>query len=218
MRPPGASMTNDAHSDMLRSDTLRADQCRVATSVTATPARRSHPIVPVVGFSGDCRIAIAHDGVIAERRDDARAMRGGEPRQCLDIQMIVVCVRYQDDIDRRQVGEGDARIVHAFRPGETERRRALRPYRVEQHIETGGLNEPACVADIGHAPAGAFDARRRAIGKRRRRPSRPLRPRAAPIAIGHPAQQIPPAARRRAVAVEKALAVEVVGNRAGVIS
>jgi hypothetical protein len=34
----------------------------------------------------------------------------------------------------------------------------LRPHRVEQHIETCSLNEPAGMADIGNAPSRAIDA------------------------------------------------------------
>ena len=51
------------------------------------------PIVPIVAFGGDGRIVIAHNGVVAERRDDARAMRGRKPRQRHDVQMIVMPVR-----------------------------------------------------------------------------------------------------------------------------
>jgi len=60
-----------------------------------------HLILPVVGFGPDCRIVISHDGVIAERRNDACAMRGCQPRQSSEIEMIVVAVRYQHDIDWR---------------------------------------------------------------------------------------------------------------------
>src|SRR5271163_4053997 len=81
------------------------------------------PIVPVIDFGGDRRIVTAYDGVVAERRDDARAMRFGEPRQRRDIEMVVVRVRDENDVDRRQVSKGDARIVDTFRPGEFEWRR-----------------------------------------------------------------------------------------------
>ena len=33
--------------------------------------------------------------------------------------MIVVAVRHQHDVDRRQISKGDARIVNAFRSDET---------------------------------------------------------------------------------------------------
>ena len=67
--------------------------------------------------------------------------------------MVVVAVRDQHDVDRRQVGEGDARIVDALRAEEAEGRGAPRPDRVEQHIEPRRLNEQAGMADIGYAPA-----------------------------------------------------------------
>ena len=191
--PPGASITNDAHSDMLRSDRLRADQCRVGTSVTATPAPSSTRSSQSKPSAAIAAIVIAHDGVVAERRDDARAMRGGEPRQRRDIEMIVVAVRHQHDVDRRQVGKRDAGIVDPLRPDEAERRRALRPDRIEQDIEARGLDQKAGVADIGDAPSRAFDARRRTVGIRRRRPGRPFRPGAAQPALQEPAQQIAPA-------------------------
>ena len=125
-----------------------------------------NPLMPIVGFGRDCGIMILHDCVIAERRDDARAMRGRQPRQRGDIEMIVVSVRHQHDIDRRQVRKADARVVHAFGPDETERRGALRPNRVEQHVKAGSLNEPARMADVRNSPDRAFDPCGRAIGIR----------------------------------------------------
>ena len=70
-------MMNDAQSDILRSDRLRADQCRVATEVTADPRTDIDPLPPIVAFGGDGGIVIAHDRVVAERRNDARAVGGG---------------------------------------------------------------------------------------------------------------------------------------------
>ena len=177
-----------------------------------------HPLAPVVGFGGNRRIMTAHDGVIAERRDHARPMCGGKPRQRGKIEMIVMAVRHQHDVDRRQVDKGDARIVHSFGTDETERRSALRPNRIEQDIQASRLNEEAGMTDIGNAPGLAFDPRRRTIGTGRWRPGRPLRLGPAPMPIDKPAQQIRPAFRRRGMRVEKALAVEVIGDRAIVIA
>jgi hypothetical protein len=81
----------------------------------------------------------AHDRVITKRRDDARPMRGGEPRQGRQIEMVVVAVRDQDGIDRWQCFECDARIVDTPRAGKAHRRDALGPDRVEQEIEPSGL-------------------------------------------------------------------------------
>jgi hypothetical protein len=77
---------------------------------------------------------IAHDDVITERRDDARAVRRCYPRQSADIEMIVVAVRHQDDIDRRQIGKRDAGVVNALWPDKAGRRRALRPHWIEQNV------------------------------------------------------------------------------------
>src|SRR5580692_3881843 len=123
--------------------------------------------------------------------------------------MIVMGVRYQHDVDRRQVGKGDARIVDSLWADVAERRGAFRPYGVDEDVETGGLDQPTGVADIGDAACRAFDARRRAIGKRRWRPIRPLCPGAAQPALQEPAQEITPAARRCRLAVEEALTVEM---------
>src|ERR1700722_6280559 len=132
--------------------------------------------------------------------------------------MIVMRVRHQNAIDRRQNAKGDAWIVDALRSGEAERRRALRPYRIEQEIEPAGLNEPTGMADIGNAASRAFDPRRRPVGIRRRRPGRPLRLGSAPVTIDHPTPQVPAASRRRTIGIEKTLAVEMIGNRALVIA
>src|ERR1700733_2245372 len=134
-----------------------------------------HSIIPVVALGHDCRIVISHDGVVAEGRDDARVMPSREPRQCSDIEMIVVAVRYQNDINRRQVRKCDTWIIDALWPDEAEWGNPLRPYRVEQDVESRGLDEPARVADIANAPHRAFDARRRTVGKGRRCPRRPPR-------------------------------------------
>ena len=53
-----------------------------------------HPIVPIVPLGRNCGIVISHDRIIAEWRDDARAMYGRELREGCEIEMIVVAVRY----------------------------------------------------------------------------------------------------------------------------
>ena len=79
------------------------------------------PVFPIVGFSGDGGVAIAHDRVVAERGDDAGAVIGRKPRQRGNVEMIVMAVRYQNDIDRRQIGKCDARIVYALWPDKAKR-------------------------------------------------------------------------------------------------
>jgi hypothetical protein len=62
-------------------------------------------------------------------------MRGREPRQGREIEVIVVRVRHQHGVDWRQIRKGDSRIVHPRRPDHPERRCAPRPDRVEQQVE-----------------------------------------------------------------------------------
>src|ERR1700691_6113981 len=99
--------------------------------------------------------------------------------------MIVMAMRHQHDVDRRQVRECDARVVDALWPDKAERGCTLRPYRIEQNVESRGLDQPAGMADIADAPNRAFDMRRRPVSIERRRPCRPLRSAAAPVAIDH---------------------------------
>jgi len=46
----------------------------------------------IVRFGRDCGVMIFHNGVVAERRDDARVVDSREPRQSREVQMIVVPV------------------------------------------------------------------------------------------------------------------------------
>jgi hypothetical protein len=63
-------------------------------------------IVPIMSFGRDRLSTRAQSHRC--RAHNARAMSGRKPRQRRDIEMIVVRVRNQDDIDRRQVRKGDA--------------------------------------------------------------------------------------------------------------
>jgi hypothetical protein len=98
------------------------------------------------------------------------------------------------------------------------RHRRIRPDRIEQDVEAGSLQKKARVPDIGDTATGAVDPGRRAVGIGSRRPSRPLRLGAAPVAIDEPAVQLPAAPWWDAVRIEKALAAEVIGDRTGVIA
>ena len=80
------------------------------------------------------------------------------------------------------------------------------------------MQKKARVPDVGDTATGAVDPGRRAVGIWRRRPSRPLRLGAAPVAIEEPAVQLPAAPWWDAVGIEKALAAEVIGDRTGVIA
>ncbi len=76
------------------------------------------------------------DGVVAERHDHARPVALVQPRQRLDVEMVVVIVRDQDGVDARQVVEGHTRFIDAARADEAERAGAQRIDRVDQQVET----------------------------------------------------------------------------------
>ena len=110
--------------------------------------------------------------------------------------MVVVIVADQHEVDRRQLGKGDARRVDALRPGEGEGRDALRPDRVGQDVEPGRLDQQRGMADHGEPQPGPVDPRcRLCLRKRARIGRRPFRALAAQL----PFQKIGKAAGRLAV-------------------
>jgi hypothetical protein len=144
------------------------------------------PLVPVESLRRDGGIVGAHHGVVAERGDHSRPVGGGQARQRRHIEVIVMAVRHQHRIDRRQGVERDAGVVDPLRPGEADRRGALRPYRIEQQVEPCGLDEEARMADKADPDRGAADPGGRVVRKRARRPFRPF----LAASGGHPAQHV----------------------------
>ena len=58
---------------------------------------------PIKSLSSYARIMPLHDGVIGERGEEPRLRIAGQFCQCRQIQMVVMVVRYQNSIDRRQI-------------------------------------------------------------------------------------------------------------------
>jgi hypothetical protein len=96
----------------------------------------------------------------AERNEEARAA-SRERLHRRHVEVIVVVVRHEHGVDRRQVGEGDRRRMEALRPCR-ERRRVLGEDRVEQHAHAVDLDIDAGVAD----PERAQPVGRRRFGER----------------------------------------------------
>lgn len=67
----------------------------------------------------------ANDRVIAEWRHDTRPMLRTQPPERSYIEMIIMIVRYQHEINWRQIIEGDARLDDAPGSGKSEGARAL---------------------------------------------------------------------------------------------
>ncbi len=177
-------------------------------------SRELDPVVPVEGLHGNRRIMGAHHRVIAERRDDARPVHGGEPRERGEIEMVVVAVRHQHGVDCGQRLECDPGIVDPLRSGKAHRRGALRPYRIAQEVDARGLYEKRRMADESDPDRVSFDPGRRVVREGARHPFRPLLAAARPL----PAQDVDDAPRRRAMGIAKTGAVEVVGHRSFVVA
>ena len=148
-----------------------------------------------------CRLAIP-PAVLADRRraeppqlaahTDRRHPPGfrvapNDASQRAAIEVVVVIVGEDDEVQRRQVVERDTRADPAPRSRETERRGALAPHRIGQHVERSQLQQRAGVSDPRHrqgAVAGARGVKRRRRDReaRGRRVGRPPRPRA----LAHP--------------------------------
>src|SRR5256885_44545 len=121
--------------------------------------------------------------------------------------MVVMTVRYQRDVDRRQRLERNARVVATLRPGPAHRRGPRRPHRIDQDVQSGGLDQPTGVADERQSYLVAADARRWRIGMLSRHPHGPGLP--LPGRTELPAQHFTERFRRRAVGIEEAHAVEM---------
>ena len=178
MRPAGASITNDAHSALLRSDRLRADQCRADQRHRRRPRR----VLYDRANRKPGRDAGSWARMIArsERRDDARAVRGREPRQRRDVEMVVcACETRAMSIGGRSANAMPGSFTRFGPTCRTARRAPTRPDR--ENVEARGLQQKARVPDIGDPAGGALDPRAAAGPVRRRRPGRPLCAGAAPM-------------------------------------
>ena len=96
---------------------------------------------------------------MSKRRHNLRLVALPESSKRLHIQVIVVSMRNQDDVDRREIVEGDARRIDTPRAHTGKRADALRPDRVGQDVQAGSLQQEACMADETHAQAASDDAR-----------------------------------------------------------
>src|SRR5881396_2912208 len=123
--------------------------------------------------------------------------------------MVVMTVRYQHDVDRRQRLERNARVVATLRPGPAHRRRPRRPHRIDQDVQSGRLDQPAGVADKRQSYLVATDPRWRRVGMLARHPHWPGL--SLPARAELPTQHFTERFWRRTVGIEEAHAVEMVG-------
>src|SRR5215213_1737591 len=128
--------------------------------------------------------------------------------------MVVMAMRHQRDIDRRQRVEYDAGIVDALGSGEAHWRDAFRPDRIDQDVEPSGLQQQRRMTHIRDAPLRPLYARWRAINVGARRPCGPF----GLLSRAIPAQQRRKALRWRAMGIEEARAVEVIRHRSVIVT
>ena len=70
-----------------------------------------------------------------------------QPLDSLNVEMVVMIVRDQDEMDGRQVFESQAWGHQPFGAGEADRARAFRPVRVCEDVQPLQLNEQCGMAD-----------------------------------------------------------------------
>ena len=176
----------------------RADQCRVGTSVTATP-----PPSSTRSCQSNASALIAKSALrIVTSLPSGVTTRGAKfcrkPRQRRDIEMIVMTVRDQHDVDLRQLLERDAGIVVPLRSGKADGRDPRGPDGIDEDVEAAGLDQPAGVADEGEPHLVAVDALRRRVGIGIWHPVRPVcaLPPAAELPAQHLAERSSAAPRR----------------------
>lgn len=122
--------------------------------------------------------------MIAERRDDLWCVLGVKCTQCIDVEVVIVVVRDQHEVDRRQVAHQDARRVAAKRSGKGDGACATRPDRIGQYVDARDLDQKGRVTDHGHtqpiAGDGKFGLR---LGERAVVTSRPRHPSTAELPV-----------------------------------
>lgn len=129
------------------------------------------------------------------------------------VHVVVVIVRYQHHIDRRQVLETDTGSIDAFWASKTERAGAFRPDRIGENVQPRRLNEKGSVADEGNAQ---ILPTTRSLGFARGKGLDSL-PARGFLAVEPPFHQIEKTAWRRTAGIEETHTIEMVGRRTGII-
>ena len=144
--------------------------------------------IPPAVFADRCRAEPSQLAAHTDRRHPAGLrVAPDNATQRAAIEVVVVIVREDDEVQRRQVVERDARADPAPRPRETDRRCALAPHRIRQHVERSQLQQRAGVSDPRHRQ-GAVGGARGVKGRRGHRKARGRRAGRPPSAraLAHP--------------------------------
>ena len=146
----------------------------------------------------------------------------GAPRERadrIDVEMIVVIVRLQDQIDRRQRGERESWRHETARSGERNRRDAIREDGIGEHVEAADLDEETRVPDPGDAATGRGRRPENRVGRYRlwRRSARAKPEFAGACPIEHPLERVaePVLDRARPRVEESAVGAAMRGREVG---
>ena len=179
-------MTSEDQSVALRSFRPRPEKCCDGAAVTLRPRVRQPVRFPPVELDDALgRHAPALEvRADAERRDE-RHVGLGERADGRVVEVVVVIVRDDHQVERRQRLERHRHRLEALRAGEPQRRGARSPHRIGQHAHAvdldqhrrvsepggaqaaGGRLAPSARADSPTAAAAAGSAARRRRGTRR---------------------------------------------------
>ena len=160
-----SSSTKLAHRACMRSPVPRADQCTVGSACTTRPSPRSTRSSQSTACCRQARHLARQDGIVAERRDDARPVALPQLRDGAGVHVVVVVVRDEHGIDTRQIFEGYPRRIGPSRADEGHRPHLIRPHRIDQQIASARLDQERRVPDVGDARALAVMVCRRTIAE-----------------------------------------------------
>src|SRR5436305_12503961 len=127
--------------------------------------------------------------------------------------MVVMRMRDEHRVERRQIIERDAGVIDPLRAGPRRRAGAFRPDGVDQDVDALRLDEHRRMADEGDAQRRSFRALRRHVADA----GKLLRPGRTRTAAELPFEEIEAAALGRVAGKEKPCSVEVIGDRAAII-
>jgi hypothetical protein len=114
-----------------------------------------------------------------------------DPPYSARVEVVVVIVRLEHDVDRRQRIEVERRWCQALWPNEPEWRRTLAPHRIGEDVEPSDLNERSGMPHPRHGDSIGRGARRREARSRAWKESgRRIWHARVPTALGLPAQDV----------------------------
>ncbi len=151
---------------------------------------------------------LLQEGTIAESGYESGRMRLVQPQQRLDVEVVIVVVCHEDQVNGRQILEGQAGSAHAFGAEAAKGTDALRVHGIGQNVEAVELQQEGDVIYECQCDLAAREVRwQGGLGT----VWYPLGPQLA-LPCPLPTQEITKGTARLRARVEKVVAIEVVGG------